>query len=222
MAKPRIEDDIKFLWGEVKKGFGFLFGYYKEKYDDYWVDRKIDSWKEGPFPKIKRGVVYGLVVCALFLFTLWRNIPSLIFLGFLAIIFYELVFQKKWVTPIIQETIIILYNWIKQAIIWLYNTIVTQGKLLLRWLWDTGYSLISWFILFIWSTTQDIIKGLYTFGKEIVIDVFDMIIDFIKVIATDVFHLAKEIIMGIVDLISELIQGIFSLFSFGKKEEKES
>ena len=222
MAQPRIEDDLKFLWGEVKKGFNFLFDYYKGKNDDYWTDAKVDSWKEGPFPKIKRGAVWALTLSALFLFSLWRNIPSLIFLGFLAIIFYEIVFQKKWITPIIQEVITLLYQWSKQFVVWLYDIIITQGEILFWWIWDTIWNTGKALWGFVWSIVWDILQGLYSFTKEVLTDIFDLVFDFIKVIAGDLVGLIKEIITSIFSLIGEIFQGIFSIFLPTKKEEKES
>lgn len=201
MTQPRIEDDIKFLWGEVKKGFSFLFDYYKGVYEDYKKDSEIESWKEGPFPKIKKGFVVFLVILSFIIFSLWRNIESLFFLGFLAIIFYEIVFQKEWILPFVKEVILILYSWAKSFLIWVYNTIIEEGQKLFWWAIDA----IKDILLFAWSIVTDIFDGLLSFTKEIL---------------GDIFGLVKEILSGtlqlVVEIISDLIGGIFEMIGFKK------
>lgn len=202
MAQPRIEDDIKFLWGEVKKGFNFLFGYYKEVYEDHQKESKIESWKEGPFPKIKKGFVVFLITLSFIIFSLWRNTNSLLFLGFLAIIFYEIVFQKEWILPFVKEVILILYSWTKSLIIWIYETIVEEGQKLFWW-------------------AIDVIKDILLFTWSIIIDIFDGLLSFIKEILGDIFGLVKEILSGtvqlVVEIISGLVGGIFEMISFKKQ-----
>lgn len=123
MAQPRIEDDIKFLWGEIKLGLNFLRGYFKDKAEEDAKKRKFAIIEYGPFNGAKLFGVVILTIVIFFTFSLWRFESTLWATLIIGILFYDIALQKEWIYPVLLDIGKIMYEIIKEIFIIIFEMI---------------------------------------------------------------------------------------------------
>jgi len=172
MAQPRIDDDIKFLLGEIKIGLNFLRGYFKEKNEDSIKARKVALLEYGPFNGLKLLGVIVLVLWLFVTFSLWRFETTLWVTLFFGILLYDIIFQKEWITPFFVGVGTVLWNWGKDFMVWLYGFGLTTITDLGVWIWEVVKSLASYLYDIAKEIVVGIVEGTVEFAKDIIVGVF--------------------------------------------------
>jgi hypothetical protein len=176
MAQPKIEDDIKFLWGEIKLGLGFLHGFFKDKADDDAKKRKVAIIEYGPFNSIK--LFIAIIITAIFFihFQLWRFEATLWATLIIGIVLYDIILQKGWIYPLFVDIATVMYEWGKDLILWMFPAI-----------WELGSDILQW----AWETVRDVTLWAFSVVQEIFKDITDFIFDTITGIFNDIFTTKK-------------------------------
>lgn len=115
-----LRDDIEF----IKKEFGvlkkFLKNYFKERRDDSKFSREVSYREYGPFNMAKLAIAIIATIICLFTFHLYRSRTAVWVVIFFFIVFYDLLFDQKWVIPVLKE----LFGFFMQVPVLLFETVV--------------------------------------------------------------------------------------------------
>lgn len=195
MAQPRIDDDIKFLIGEIKLGLNFLRDYFKDKSEDDAKKRKFAIIEYGPFNGLKLLGVIILLLWFFITFSLWRFETTLWVTLFLGIFLYDIIFQKGWITPFFVGVGTVLFTWGKDFIIWFYGFSIATLTDLAMW---------------IWGVTKDLLLYLYEIAKEIVVGVVGIALDILGFAKDSAISLTTAIVGGIAEFAKDIVSGVFT------------
>lgn len=195
MAQPRIDDDIKFLLGEIKIGLNFLRDYFKDKAEDDAKSRKFAIIEYGPFNGLKLLGVVVLLLWFFITFSLWRFETTLWVTLFLGILLYDIIFQKQWTTPFFIGVGTVLWNWGKDFIVWLYGF---------------GLATITDLGLWVWEVVKSLASYLYDIAKEIAVGIIDIALDILGFAKDTAISLVTAIVGGIAELAKDIVVGLFT------------